>query len=303
LGRLQENGTGRCFEMEPEYVIGRSPISSLVIKNHMVSSQHAVLRWTGSEWILRDLGSRNGTLVDGVRVLRTPQSIKRGAVLCFGTSEESWTLVDASPPLPLLFPLDGGPPVAIIGDLIALPSSEDPSVTLFRDADGGWRLERGDEATIPLDTGDTVRVGNFQWRFRDPGSLVRTTEFVQSDTSEPVLSFTVSSDEEHVELRADVADVQIDLGASPRYYLLLTLARQRAADRVAGLSETSCGWVYQDDLMRSLGVGQQQLNIDVFRIRRQVSDKGLPGAATIIERRPRTRQLRLGWRHFDIRRI
>lgn len=303
MGRLQESKTGRVFELEPEHVIGRSRSSSLVIENHLVSSQHAVLRWTGSEWVLRDLGSRNGTSVDGVRVLRAPQPIGQGAVLSFGTVDQTWVLVDASPPLPLLSPIDGGEPVAIDGELIALPSGDDPIVTIFREADGSWQMERADQPTRALHSGDTVTIGTLHWRFRNPLSLPGTTEFTGDDANQSVLSFTVSSDEEHVELTADAGGTHFDLGASARYYVLLTLARQRLADRKDGLPETSCGWMYQDDLMRALAIGQQQLNIDVFRIRRHLSDKGVPNAATVIERRPRTRQLRLGWAHFEIRRI
>jgi hypothetical protein len=37
-----------------------------------------------------------------------------------------------------------------------------------------------------------------------------------------------------------------------------------------------------------------QLNIEVFRIRRQFAAAGVVDAANIVERRPRTRQLRIG---------
>jgi hypothetical protein len=53
----------------------------------------------------------------------------------------------------------------------------------------------------------------------------------------------------------------------------------------------------------SLALGQQHLNIDVFLIRRQLSEKGLAGAAAVIERRVRSRQLRLGWRDVEIHRL
>ncbi|HVV84294.1 MAG TPA: FHA domain-containing protein, partial [Kofleriaceae bacterium] len=51
-------------------VIGRDPArADLVLDDATVSGAHAELReGAGGRWILRDLGSRNGTFVDGVRV-------------------------------------------------------------------------------------------------------------------------------------------------------------------------------------------------------------------------------------------
>jgi hypothetical protein len=43
-----------------------------------------------------------------------------------------------------------------------------------------------------------------------------------------------------------------------------------------------------------------QLNIDVFRIRRHFAAAGIAGAAGIVERRPRTQQLRIGTPHLEI---
>jgi FHA domain/DUF1707 SHOCT-like domain len=49
------------------FVIGRSPLSDLAVPDMTVSWRHAELRWTGGEWILTDLGSTNGTRVNGWR--------------------------------------------------------------------------------------------------------------------------------------------------------------------------------------------------------------------------------------------
>lgn len=48
--------------------IGRSPDNDVVISDSLVSRNHAVLEHVGAEWKLRDLGSRNGTYVNGSRV-------------------------------------------------------------------------------------------------------------------------------------------------------------------------------------------------------------------------------------------
>ncbi|MDT0381278.1 DUF1707 and FHA domain-containing protein [Streptomyces sp. DSM 42041] len=48
--------------------IGRAPGSMLRLTHHTVSRAHAQLRHTGAGWSLRDLGSSNGTWVNGRRV-------------------------------------------------------------------------------------------------------------------------------------------------------------------------------------------------------------------------------------------
>jgi hypothetical protein len=48
--------------------IGRAPDCDCVIAEPSVSRRHASLRRAGERWLLRDLGSSNGTRVNGIRV-------------------------------------------------------------------------------------------------------------------------------------------------------------------------------------------------------------------------------------------
>ena len=50
--------------------IGRDRSCGLVIDDPLASRQHARLDFTDGNWIVTDLNSRNGTLVNGVRVTR-----------------------------------------------------------------------------------------------------------------------------------------------------------------------------------------------------------------------------------------
>lgn len=45
--------------------VGRDPECQLVLEDGRVSRRHACLRWTGRGWGLEDLGSKNGTSVNG----------------------------------------------------------------------------------------------------------------------------------------------------------------------------------------------------------------------------------------------
>src|SRR5262245_56239154 len=49
-----------------ETVVGRDPECEVVLDDDRVSRRHAVLGFDGSSWSLTDLGSKNGTLIDGV---------------------------------------------------------------------------------------------------------------------------------------------------------------------------------------------------------------------------------------------
>jgi hypothetical protein len=48
--------------------IGRSPDCDCLLSEPSVSRHHAQLRRDGERWLLRDLGSRNGTRLNGARV-------------------------------------------------------------------------------------------------------------------------------------------------------------------------------------------------------------------------------------------
>jgi pSer/pThr/pTyr-binding forkhead associated (FHA) protein len=49
--------------------LGRDPKNALVLKDEGVSQVHAELRLDGARFVLRDLGSRNGTFVNDERVI------------------------------------------------------------------------------------------------------------------------------------------------------------------------------------------------------------------------------------------
>jgi len=49
----------------PRVVIGRDPECHLRLENVGVSRHHALIEFAGDEYVLKDLGSSNGTYVDG----------------------------------------------------------------------------------------------------------------------------------------------------------------------------------------------------------------------------------------------
>jgi len=265
------------------------------------------LRWSGQGWEVKDLGSRNGTFVDGARLAPGEgQAARRGSRIAFGKLDEEWELVDESPPRVMAIPADGGEPVLMEGELLALPSADDPRVTICRSAAGLWVTEQADGAVAPIGNLEIVDIGGRMWRFSCPEEICATT-FGFSSTELRVrqlhLSFSVSRDEEHVQLLVTCGQRTLDLGTRARNYLLLTLARRRVADAKEGLPEASCGWIYQDDLSHDPSMAPPQLNLDVFRVRKQFAAAGVVDAVNVIERRSTTRQIRVGTGQIAIRTI
>jgi len=54
---------------QPEVVIGRDPQSNIVLPDSGVSRKHARIYQTDTDFVIEDLGSSNGTYVDGVPVV------------------------------------------------------------------------------------------------------------------------------------------------------------------------------------------------------------------------------------------
>jgi hypothetical protein len=95
----------------------------------------------------------------------------------------------------------------------------------------------------------------------------------------------------------------VNLGHRHHNYLLLVLARARERDALAGLPDTSCGWMYKEDLADALQTTPTQIDGEIFRIRRHFARMNLPEAATIIERRNRTNQIRIGLSRIRITKL
>ncbi|MBN1956296.1 MAG: FHA domain-containing protein [Anaerolineae bacterium] len=78
--------SGQTFTLDSEIItIGRDPSNDLAIGHLQVSRQHARLTLQGGVIVLEDLGSTNGTFVNGMR-LTSPHTLANGDVVGLGES-------------------------------------------------------------------------------------------------------------------------------------------------------------------------------------------------------------------------
>lgn len=82
--------------------IGRGADCDLVLHDPQASRHHAELRRTGDEWLVVDIGSTNGTLVDGQRLLpKQPRPLHPGQTIMIGATRLSLRAGDATIPVAL----------------------------------------------------------------------------------------------------------------------------------------------------------------------------------------------------------
>jgi hypothetical protein len=81
---LSDQAAGRVWESASLLRVGRLESLEVVLNDPSVSRRHAEIELLDKVWVVRDLGSTNGTYLNQVRVGRIDQRLKNGDVLQFG---------------------------------------------------------------------------------------------------------------------------------------------------------------------------------------------------------------------------
>jgi hypothetical protein len=102
---LVEEGilTGQQFTLsQDEAVFGRDSDLALTIQDPEISRRHARIRWQQGEYVLEDLGSTNGTMLNGVQI-REPHVLKNGDRIGVGQTLLLFTSEAAPQPQPATY--------------------------------------------------------------------------------------------------------------------------------------------------------------------------------------------------------
>jgi len=271
-------------------VLGRNPACDVRVEHPSVSREHAVIHWADGQWWLRDLGSRNGSRVDGRTVQPgQPIAIARATVLHLGSVR--LTLTDNEAPGAVA----RGPAGDVFAEGGLLCLGEEQPASVFRSPTGRWLLEDA-SAVRPVSNGDTVHADGIPYELMLPLALATTEQTGDRGWTfaDLELRFKVSADLEEIRLRAHSPTTIMDLGARAHHHLLWVLAQQRSRDLAAGIARSDQGWVHAHDLPRMTRMTVNTIYSHIFRARRQLSEAGVAGAMNLIERRAATQQIRLG---------
>jgi hypothetical protein len=133
---LNQGMTGRTFELNIERTtVGRVEDNTFQIADGSVSSHHAEILLRGSDIVIRDLGSTNGTFINNEKIMETV--LKPGQTLRFGQVELK---IDDGKPV------SAPPPPAPAGAAVPAPAAAAPAPTPSaskKTGDGTMIIPRG----------------------------------------------------------------------------------------------------------------------------------------------------------------
>lgn len=280
------------------FSVGRSSTNTFCDAHEHVSSHHALISWDGLRWIVRDLGSKNGTFVDGVRLAPGEERpVTVGTTVAWGNPTHTYEVFDASPPGLVAAEVVTGRLYAAPTDVLVLPDGDRPEISIYQDEHGVWMAERADGETTSIQDETVLSLSQESWRVFLP-KIADGTPVLQSFLrwSEVSFKLEITRDDAHVRLTITHSSGAISLEPRRHLYLLAVLAQARRQDE--HLPPQERGWRTNEQLTESLAMAAVHLNVAVHRVRRQVANAGLHGAARVIE--VRRGQKRLGTDRFSI---
>ncbi len=297
MAKLQ-NDQGSEFLVPCRCLIGRSGLAHLRLGNRRVSSEHCLVFWESQAWRVRDLGSRNGSSING-RPLTPGQTrpLQIGDTLRLGGSDEVWALCDDAAPEPCAVCEPTGGWRHGQQGLLQLPDDGSPSASIF-EQDGRWVCE-GPTQLERVESEQTVIVGGLPWKLflpDLPGANDRTEEgsLVLANIT---LRFSVSANEEHVALELVHGSISREVPSRTYLYTLLVLARRRARPAP---EDDQQGWIHSEELARMLRCSREKLNVDVHRLRQLLRSAKIRDAGKIVERRLGSSELRIGTSRIEL---
>lgn len=274
-------GADQVISLLTELKVGRGPHNDLVLPYDEVSWSHLVFRVVSARVMVEDLGSRNGTFLDGARIVH-PTPLRAGSSVTVGNCTFHVDGTGASPSSGMLFIED-----QVTG--VCFPLRE-PRFVLGDAEDSDFRFSGERVEILVLDGVATVDGTplDLPWRGSLSGRQVRITSDGREWT--PTLSDTAELPRRVLRVgleppMARLTDIQVGkshtVRAPNRVNLLYFLAAAVVADRREGLAEERCGW--RTDEAVTIGVwgrggldsSRNRLNTLLYRLRAEFAENGL----------------------------
>ena len=305
MGEIESLDRACRRRLRARHVIGRSSDCALGLIEPAVSFLHASVCWREHQWVVRDLGSQNGTEVDGQRLAAgVDQPLKQGARLSF--AGVVWCIVDDSAPPAMAVSRSAGRQQQpderwATGELLVLPDDARPLVSVYPGRDGEWVVENEDGLRA-LDPDEDIVVDGHRWQLCLPTLALTSSSLSGACQLDNVgLRLSPSADERDVRIELLHRGGTINLGVRAHHYMLLVLARARLRDvQRARAGENEHGWVELKDLRETIGADETNLRVQIFRARKQLERHGIGAASGLIERRTRGGSLRLGVARLEV---
>jgi len=95
---LQTAEGQQAIELRPVNSLGRHPNNSIQLLDKIVSKEHCIIEQRGDHFVLRDLGSLNGTFINNERV-RGEAPLKHGDEISLGSTRGRFE--ESGPPIPI----------------------------------------------------------------------------------------------------------------------------------------------------------------------------------------------------------
>ena len=108
----EDQDGGRSFAIRERIsIIGRAPLNEIVLDEPGVSRRHASIRRDYRGWWIADLGSRNGTFVNGKRLSDEPIQLRESDHIEFGRSDGQvqWVFLESEGNTGILRLIKNGP--------------------------------------------------------------------------------------------------------------------------------------------------------------------------------------------------
>jgi hypothetical protein len=278
-----------AIDLKPTY-IGRSSRNDLVCVDDTVSGRHLSI-WRANEAVfLEDLGSRNGTLVNGERV-RGTQQVGPGDVVRLGALELRVAPAPASAApgaeIMQLEDVEAGVRYPFTGDRLHIGSGRDcdlvladapqEAAVLLRDADGDVHLGVDDDLTeLRLDT--PFVVGGRTFALRRAVEVHAATRELRAQSFAYELHAALSGPHGlHAEVRDPHSGARCSPDGEHRRVVLYLLGKQLVEHAAQGIDPEEAGWISEEDLAIGIwGRNERHRNVNVLlcRLRKELRAEG-----------------------------